>query len=183
MSAVFVGGSRRLSRLNSQIRQRLLGLTQKRFTVLVGDANGADKAVQTFLASEGYRDVEVYCMEGECRNNVGDWPTVFVRPQRDKKDFAFYAMKDAEMSRKAEYGFMLWDGKSKGTLNNILNLIQQGKMALVYFSPDREFVAVKRRTDVEMLVSRCDPEAKRLFEKALRLTDRAASNQGTFELA
>lgn len=183
MSSVFFGGSRKLSRLNSQIRQRILGLTQKQFTVLIGDANGADKAVQSFLAEEGYRNVEVYCMEGECRNNIGNWPTVSVHHHQDKKDFSFYVQKDAEMSRKASYGFMLWDGKSKGTLNNILNLVQQGKMALVYFSPDREFVTVKGKTDVEQLVARCDADSKQIFERTLKLTDRASSHQGTLQLA
>ena len=38
--------------------------------ILVGDANGADKAVQQHVASRRYEHVLVYCMD-ECRNNIG----------------------------------------------------------------------------------------------------------------
>ena len=30
---------------------------------------------------------------------------------------------------------MLWDGLSKGTLNNVLNLLDRGKKVVVYFNP------------------------------------------------
>jgi len=74
MTCVFVAGSRDVSRLNAQVKERLDNIVKQNLTVLVGDANGADKAVQRYLAQCGYREVVVYCME-VCRNNVGDWPT------------------------------------------------------------------------------------------------------------
>ena len=70
MDSVFVAGSRALSKLNAQVKERLDNILRKEFTVLVGDANGADKAVQGYLAERRYRHVFVYCME-VCRNNVG----------------------------------------------------------------------------------------------------------------
>lgn len=73
MSKVFFGGSRNLGRLNPALRTRLRNLITNKHTVLVGDANGVDKAVQSFFAEEGYRNVIIYCMDGECRNNVGNW--------------------------------------------------------------------------------------------------------------
>jgi hypothetical protein len=42
--------------------------------------------------------------------------------------------KGLAMARDAKYGLMLWDGKSKGTLNNILNLIAAEKRTLVYLA-------------------------------------------------
>ena len=56
MSKVFVGGSRRISRLNEQVRRRLERVIEKNLTVLVGDANGADKAVQKYLAERNYEN-------------------------------------------------------------------------------------------------------------------------------
>lgn len=73
MTRVFVAGSRSVSRLNDQIRERLDNIMRQDFTVLIGDANGADKAVQVYLAKCNYRNVFVYAME-LCRNNVGEWP-------------------------------------------------------------------------------------------------------------
>lgn len=183
MSSVFFGGSRKISRLNSQLRTRIRNLMTSKHTVLVGDANGIDKAVQSFLAGEGYGNVKVYCMEGTCRNNIGHWPSVSVSAKGKKKDFAYFALKDAEMSRDADFGFMIWDGKSKGTLNNVLNLIQQGKSVLVYFSPRKEFVPVKSKPDVEQLVTRCDAESKEVLEKVIQLSKRADSKQGALNLA
>ncbi len=99
MTKVFIGGSRRISRLNSEGRQRLDRIIEKRFPVLIGDANGADKVVQTYLRDRGYDRVEVFCMDGVCRNNVGDWPTRIVSGSEGAKGFEYYSTKDEEMAR------------------------------------------------------------------------------------
>jgi hypothetical protein len=183
MSSVFLGGSRKLSRLNSQLRMRIRSLMTSQHTVLVGDANGIDKAVQSFLAAEGYRNVIVHCMDGVCRNNIGNWPLVSISGKATKKDFAYFAVKDAEMSRTADFGFMIWDGKSKGTLNNVLNLIQQEKSVLVYFSPRQQFFPVKSKAEVEEIVGHCDAESKAILERVIQLSKRADSKQGALNLA
>ena len=61
------------------------------------------------------------------------------------------------MSDDADYGLMLWDGKSKGTLNNIINLLLQKKSVLVYFSSSKEFMTIKNFSDLESLLKKCDP--------------------------
>src|SRR5271167_3478082 len=123
MQYVFVAGSRALSRLNSQVRERLDNIMERKFSVLIGDANGADKAVQQYLAERGYRQVRVYCME-TCRNNIGEWR---ICPHSgapgSKRDRYYYGIKDADMAKDATCGFMVWDGVSKGTLANIINLL------------------------------------------------------------
>lgn len=178
MSKVFFGGSRNLGRLNPALRTRLRNLITNKHTVLVGDANGVDKAVQSFFAEESYRNVIVYCMDGECRNNVGNWEVRSIDSGGRKKDFAYYAMKDAQASLDADYGFMIWDGESKGTLNNVLNLIQQGKPALVYRSPSREFIQIKSTDDVLALVASCSSDVVEYLNKKIKLEKRvAASNQ------
>lgn len=183
MSKVFFGGSRKLPRLNSAIRTRLRNLITNDHAVLVGDANGADKAVQSFFAEEGYKNVVVYCMDGVCRNNVGNWRVKSIDSGGRRKDFKYFAMKDAELSRDADHGFMLWDGKSKGTLNNALNLLQQGKSVLVYFSPKREFVSVKAPSDLDALLEWCDPNSREELEKKIKVSKRNQSNQGSLKLA
>lgn len=179
MSKVFFGGSRNLGRLNPAIRTRLRNLITNKHTVLIGDANGVDKAVQSFFAEEGYKDVVVYCVNGEPRNNVGSWPLRAVDSGGRKKDFAYYALKDAQASLDADYGFMIWDGESKGTLNNVLNLIQQGKPALVYRSPSREFIQVKTAGDVARLAASCSLEVVEYLNKKIKLEKRVASASQT----
>jgi hypothetical protein len=38
---------------------------------------------------------------------------------------------------------MLWDGKSKGTINNVVNVSRDGKTAFVYIAPKGRFLTVK----------------------------------------
>ena len=50
MTRVIIGGSRVVSRLNEDIGEQLDELIQKNCKVFIGDANGADRAVQQHLA-------------------------------------------------------------------------------------------------------------------------------------
>ena len=72
---VFVAGSRQISRLPAEVKSRIDTMVDKGLQILVGDANGADKAIQRYLAEKTYPNVLVHCMENHCRNNVGNWPT------------------------------------------------------------------------------------------------------------
>ncbi len=172
MSKVFFGGSRSLSRLDSAVRARLRNLIAQGHTVLIGDANGIDKAIQAFFAEENYRDVIVYCMEAECRNNVGNWLIESVSASGKAKDFAYFAVKDARMGLAADYGFMIWDGASKGTLNNVLSLLEQGKAVLVYRSTSREFLRIKSIQELEALLDTCPPDVVEYLNKKINLEER-----------
>ena len=166
---VFVGGSRRISRLDETIRARADNMIRQGLKVLVGDANGADKAVQQHFAAKDYENVVVYCMGGRCRNNVGNWPTRHISAERGRKDFAYYATKDQEMAKEASCGFMIWDGKSKGTLNNVLNLLLQQKRVVVYFSPDKACHTLRSLDDLQKLLTKCGSADRRKFERELSL--------------
>lgn len=61
---------------------------------------------------------------------VGDCYGIDASPSA--KGFEFYAQKDKAMAKDADFGLMVWDGKSKGTLNNMINLLLQEKSVLLY---------------------------------------------------
>jgi len=139
LNSVFIAGSRALYRLNPQVRERLDNIVSRCFSVLVGDASGVDKAVQQYLARQSYRSVTVYCMD-PCRNNVGDWPVrAHTAEAGARRDRFYYGIKDAAMVRDATWGFMLWDGRSKGTLANTIGLLNTDKKVLLYLAPRRQF--------------------------------------------
>jgi hypothetical protein len=150
MSVVFIGGSRRLSRLNAMVRGRLDNIIARQHAVLIGDANGSDRAVQAYLAERGYGSVTVYCTNGDCRNNVGQWPVRSVAAT-DQRGFDFYALKDAAMAADAECGFMLWDGKSKGTHCNIRRLLAAGKLVVVYLAADHACHTIRSEAELAAL--------------------------------
>jgi hypothetical protein len=72
-TTVFLSGSRKISRLTDQVRVRLKNMIDQGFYIVVGDANGADKAIQSYFADCEYDKVVVFCAGDVCRNNVGDW--------------------------------------------------------------------------------------------------------------
>ena len=152
MSTVFIGGSRHLGRLNDAVRSRLNNIVDREHRVVIGDANGGDRAVQSHLASKGYRNVTVYCMDGGCRNNVGQWP-VRVIEANGKRGFAYFSMKDAAMARDADCGLMIWDGKSRGTFANMERLVDSGKPVVVYLSSDHDFKTLRTRADLQSLAT------------------------------
>lgn len=167
MTSVFLSGSRAVSRLNDVIRERLDNMTNNGLQILVGDANGADKAMQTFLAEKGYSTVSVYCSGSHCRNNVGNWPTVNVDVDPQLKGRAFYTQKDRFMARDADYGFILWDGKSTGSISNLYELLSGRKKVVLYFAPEKKFYTIRNRDEAEYLFGRCDPSTIRDIRKKI----------------
>ncbi len=167
MTKVFIAGSRRLSRLNTAVKRRIDNIIEKGFTILVGDANGADKAVQKYLAQKGYRNVIVHCMAENCRNNVAHWPTRELSAPKGARGFTYYARKDQAMVDNTMYGLMLWDGESKGTLNNVVNMLRQSKPVVVYLAPRKTFQNLRSASDLWELLNNCDRDSVRRFEREL----------------
>jgi len=172
MTKVFIGGSRRMGRLNSEIRQRLDNIMAQLFTVLVGDASGVDKAVQKHCADKNYSNVIVFCAGSSCRNNIGGWETKYIHIDTSTKDYRFYMAKDIEMAKEADYGFMIWDTKSSGTLSNILELLEMGKKVLVYMGPNKNFVKLHGIEDLRQILHACPEEAIKIFDSKFDLSRR-----------
>lgn len=169
MTSVFVAGSRKLGRLNDQVRDRLENIVAGSYQVLVGDANGADKAIQSLLSERKYENVVVFCSGSKCRNNLGGWPTHNVEVPSGVTGRAFYTYKDVEMAESADYGLMLWDGKSAGTISNVMELVKRHKRSLVYLSPKRTFISVSSLNDLEALLTNCSPDDIREIKKKVGL--------------
>jgi hypothetical protein len=165
MTKVFIGGSRRVTRLNADVQRRIDQIIEQGFPILVGDANGADNAVQTYLRSRRYHKVDVFCAAGDCRNNVGDWPIRTVPAPAGSRGFDYYAVKDDRMAEEASVGLMIWDSKSVGTLMNMARLLRRGKSVVVYIVPGKRFVTLSNRDDWDRLVSE---SAQDIRHKALR---------------
>lgn len=87
MKKVFFGGSRRLGRLNQKVQEHAANIIAERLQVLVGDANGADKAIQMFFAEKGYLNVVVFFAGAVCRNNLVGHASGEGRPVRTRFSF------------------------------------------------------------------------------------------------
>lgn len=161
---VFIAGPRAVSKLNNTVKERLKNIINNNFTVLVGDANGVDKQIQLFCHLMNYDNVKVFASNGKARNNIGDWDIQKVEVASNVKGFDFYAAKDFEMAKLADYGFMIWNGTSKGTLNNICNLVSMNKKVLVYFIPNKDFYIIRSLSDIEKLI-KSDVDENRIIHE------------------
>jgi hypothetical protein len=185
MTKVFIGGSRRVSQLDAQVRKRLDNITLKNFCILVGDASGADKAVQLYLHRKNYQNVEVFCTEGACRNNIGNWKLRAVPAATRERNAEFYSAKDRVMAKEATIGLMLWDGKSIGTLMNIHRLLSLHKKAVVYSVPDKEFTEFRTSDQWDLFIAHRESSIQEKLKQraSLETTSRKASGnqQSLFE--
>ena len=171
MITVFIGGSRKIFNLNQEVISRIKNILDQDGTILVGDANGADKAVQKYLMEAGYKNVIVFCTGEECRNNLGNWQVRNILSPSKKKDFNFFARKDKAMSEEADYGFMLWDGESKGTINNAVNLLRDNKKVLVFQAKYKNFTSLSSMDDLTNLLKNCEDSTKEKLILDLNLTE------------
>ncbi len=183
MTTVFFSGSRRVSRVNDMIRNHIRNMIDQGFRILVGDANGADLALQKFLAEIRYPNVIVFCSGSMCRNNVGEWDTREVTVDPHLKGRAFFEQKDKAMAAEADCGFVLWDGKSAGSISNIFELLKRGKEIVVYFVPEKQFVTVSFLDDVKELLSKCDPTTFHIISKKIRLPSALAQMQNATQVS
>jgi hypothetical protein len=167
MTTVFLSGSRKIGRLNDMIRTRIENMVDQGFRIILGDANGADKALQGFLAEAGYQNVFVFCAGPVCRNNVGNWQEKHIQVDPKLKGRDFFTQKDKAMAAEADYGFVLWDGKSVGSINNVFELLKREKRVVVYLSREKHFVNMFRTHDVQELLKSCDSDEYRNIRKKM----------------
>ena len=69
------------------------------------------------------------------------------------------------MANTADYGFMIWDGESKGTLNNMIDLISRNKPVMVYLINQKKVLTVENTEDLNELFRNCNKETKSLYLK------------------
>ncbi|MBN1601765.1 MAG: hypothetical protein JW915_09160 [Chitinispirillaceae bacterium] len=162
---IFISGSISIKTLNKQVLERLNNIMDKEYQILIGDADGVDKNIQTELKNKNYKNVNVYCSGETCRNNVGKWATIHIEVPPKVNGRKFYMLKDEQMAEDADYGFLIWDGKSAGTINNLANLVKGGKTGIVYFSKMESFFTVKDKLTFEELLRKCNPEDLQKIEQ------------------
>jgi hypothetical protein len=73
------------------------------------------------------------------------------------------------MAEAAEYGLMLWDGKSKGTVNNVVNLSRDHKPVVVYVAPTKQFRTIKTFDDIKGLLAQGDSDSVERIVSELHL--------------
>ena len=63
------------------------------------------------------------------------------------------------MVEEADYGLMLWDGQSRGTLTNIIGLVRRQRPLVVYVAPVKSFFTLRQAADLIDMVNRFNPSS------------------------
>lgn len=172
MTIVFIAGSIKIKRLDRKFKDRIDKIIASGFEVVVGDADGADTAIQTYLFEQGSSNTTVYCSGSRARNNIGKWPIHSVTSEFAPGTRAYFTAKDLAMAEVADYGLMVWDAASTGTLGNVIELLSRKRKSAVFVNKSREFMTVGDVAQLQALVARMSEHARHKADEKLNLTKR-----------
>ena len=128
MKKVFISGSMSIKKLDELVRNSLEKIIALNLQVLVGDAYGVDKLVQEYFYNQNYYNVTIYTIFDIPRNLVSNKFLIKKINTNGLKGRKAQEKKDETMTFESNYSFVIWDGKSKGSFNNILRALEQEKL-------------------------------------------------------
>lgn len=172
MTTVFIAGSMNIKNLDRKVKERIDKIVGANMSVVVGDADGADTSIQKYLLEHGTTKAVVYCSGAKPRNNVGAWPVHSVETSQAPGSRAFFTAKDLQMAEAADYGLMIWDAKSTGTLNNVIELLKRKKKSVVFVNKEKIFKTVGDVSHLEELVGCMSEHARQKAQEKLRLREK-----------
>lgn len=170
MTKVFIAGSIKIKNLAPSFVDRITNVINQDYSVLVGDANGADTSIQNELKENLASSVTVYCSGEEPRNNLGNWEVKRIKSSKNIGTREFFTEKDKQMALDADFGLMIWDAASTGTLNNVFELISMEKYCVVFVNKHKTFINIKSANDINELVSHMSVKARTKAETKIGLT-------------
>lgn len=175
MTKVFIAGSMAIKNLARMVTERINNIVNSDFEIVIGDADGVDTSIQQYLFNVGHSKITIFCSGSSPRNNVGKWPVQVVKTSYSPGSRAFFTAKDLAMAEIADFGLMIWDAKSTGTLSNIIELLSRKKKTVVFVNKEKMFHTVGTVDHLETLVSCMSDQAKQKAEEKIRLSERIAS--------
>ncbi|MGL6023894.1 MAG: hypothetical protein ACRC0F_04695 [Cetobacterium sp.] len=165
---IFIAGAIKIKDLKSMVLEKLDGIIEKKFEVLLGDAEGIDSSVQKYFKSKEYKNVKIYCTNNKARNNFGNWEVINAFAKENETGRAFYTVKDKKMALDSDIGFMIWNGESEGTLNNMINLLVSNKKVCLFLDKENRLLLLKKLEDLEKIILISDTKTKLLYNKLLK---------------
>ncbi|MGA7437277.1 MAG: helix-turn-helix transcriptional regulator [Luteibacter sp.] len=183
MKTVFIAGSISISRLHQKVKERISNIVSQDLNVVVGDADGADTSIQECLRAYHAHKVTVYCTGEAPRNNISNWPVHHVQSKARTGTRAFFTAKDLEMAKNSDFGLMIWDCKSTGTLSNVIELLKAKKKSLVFVNKNKDFVTIGDKSGLDHLLHFMSDNARAKAEEKIGLSAKiAALSQDSFLL-
>ena len=109
--------------LPPEVKTRIDVAIEARMTIIVGEAHGACRRFQDYLAAEGYRDVVVGHAKS-IRYNAGDWETRQYGTDLKSRERA--------MIEDCDSAIIIWVDQSSVIAENLEYLKKLGKLTFIY---------------------------------------------------
>lgn len=162
----------RIKNINKQVINRIDNIVKENFTIFIGDANGVDASIQGILSDKSYRNVLVFCTVKYARNNIGRWEVRVIETDHKPNTRSFFTAKDLAMAEKCDFGLMIWDSKSTGTLSNVYELLLRNKTSVVFVNKIKKFVKVSSLKEFEQLISFMSDSALQKANQKIKLKEK-----------
>lgn len=130
---IFISGSKTISKLPDLAKTFIDQFLENGDEILIGDCYGVDAVVQKYIESKGFNNVTIYCSGATPRNNFTSNAKIHscVEAAKGLTGSAFHYVKDIQMANDCDQALMIWDGKSKGTAENLKRIKEMGKPFVV----------------------------------------------------
>lgn len=160
---VFISGSGSVNELDENVIQRLEKMCGNNLTILLGNKDGVERCFREYLFSVNYKDVEIFSIAGDNKECIGNWNVNEVIPPDKPIGFGYYAERDMKMIEKCDYGFMIWDGRSKDVLLNSVCLAEKKKTNVIYLHNHKKFVTVSSEDTLKRVIFQCEPKVQAMY--------------------
>ena len=130
---IFISGSKSISKLPELAKIFIDQFIENNDEILIGDCYGVDAVVQKHLESKCFSNITVYCSGVNPRNNFTSSAKIHscAEAAQGLTGRAFHYVKDVQMAKDCDQALMIWDGKSKGTAENLKRIKEMGKPFVV----------------------------------------------------
>ena len=126
---IFISGSKSISKLPDLAKIFIDQFIENGDEILIGDCYGIDAIVQKYIETKGFDNVTVYCSGVTPRNIFTSFAKIHFCTETAKglTGSDFHYAKDIQMANNCDQALMIWDGKSKGTAENLKRIKEMGK--------------------------------------------------------
>lgn len=130
---IFISGSKSISKLPELAKAFINQFIENGDEILIGDCYGVDAVVQKYLEAKEFNNTTIYCSGTTPRNNFVSAAKIHSCTEAAKglTGSAFHYVKDIQMANDCDQALMIWDGKSKGTAENLNRIKEMGKPFVV----------------------------------------------------
>jgi adenine-specific DNA-methyltransferase len=126
---IFISGSKSISKLPELAKAFIDQFIENGDEILIGDCYGVDAVVQKYLEAKEFNNTTIYCSGITPRNNFVSAAKIHscTKAAKDLTSSEFQYVKDIQMANDCDQALMIWDGKSKGTTENLKRIKEMGK--------------------------------------------------------